>query len=369
MTVVGTRPELIRLSPTIGLLDEVFDHSFVHTGQNHSPELNDVFFGDLGLRQPDYYLGINTASVGTAIADVISKMESVLREVRPEGLLVLGDTNSAFAALIARRMGITVYHWEAGNRSFDPNVPEEINRRVIDHLADFNIAYSEQARRNLVSEGLPSRRTFVSGSPMAEILSRISHKVQKSEVLNDLKLSKKKFVLASFHRQENVDSKTRLTNIIDSLKVLHGHFGLPVVVSLHPRTEKMIAQLGVEPQPQGLVFLKPLNFTDFTCLQMNSMCVVSDSGTISEEAAILGVPAVTIRDSMERPEALETGTIVMTGLKPQHVLEGVQWVTSSSPADIPVEYKVTDASRRVVSIIQSTLHTSASWDGLRSLDS
>jgi UDP-N-acetylglucosamine 2-epimerase (non-hydrolysing) len=264
-------------------------------------------------------------------------------------------------------MGVTVYHWEAGNRSFDPNVPEEINRKVIDHLADFNICYSEQARRNLIDEGLPSRRVSVSGSPMGEVISNQRASIEASEILKELKLESNGYIVASFHRQENVDSAQRLKKILESLKMLNSHFGLKIIVSLHPRTASRIKVIEIESDLSHLIFVEPLNFRDYMCLQTNAFCTVSDSGTISEESAILGFPAITIRDSMERPEALEMGSLVMTGLEPINVLQGVKWSTQHRPKDLPSEYKVGDASHRIVSLIQSTLHASASWDGLRAI--
>jgi UDP-N-acetylglucosamine 2-epimerase (non-hydrolysing) len=367
VTVVGTRPEIIRLARVIPRLDEVATQVLVHTGQNYDRLLNEVFFEDLGLRPPDHYLNVDTSSLGSVLADTIRGVEKVLKEVKPDALLVLGDTNSAVSALIAKRMEVPVYHMEAGNRSYDENVPEETNRRFVDHIADFNLAYTEHARRNLLAEGLHPRRIAVSGSPMREVLDFHRNAIEASDVLDRLSLTRGRFFLVSAHRQENVDSVARLTDLVGSLKAVHEKWGFPVLVSTHPRTKLRLEALPDFEENAGVVFHEPFGFLDYCKLQLNATCVLSDSGTIAEESSILGFPAITIRDSMERPEALDSGSIVMTGLRRDDVLLGIEEVLSSyeMPLTLPSGYEITDTSRRVVRFILSTLGRHRAWAGIR----
>jgi UDP-N-acetylglucosamine 2-epimerase (non-hydrolysing) len=367
VTVVGTRPEIIRLSRVMARLDEVTNHILVHTGQNYDRQLNEVFFEELGIRPPDRYLKVDTSSLGATLGDTLRKVEEVLVEFSPDAFLVLGDTNSAISALIAKRMHIPVYHMEAGNRSFDENVPEETNRRVIDHLADFNLPYSENPYRNLIAEGLHPRRLAMSGSPMREILDHYRDAIDASDVLERLGLVKERYFLASAHRQENVDSPVRLKALVESLSVVHEKWGFPVLVSTHPRTRRQLETLMGEKSVEGLNFHEPFGFLDYCKLQLNAACVLSDSGTISEESSILGFPAITMRDSMERPEALDVGAIVMTGLQPDEVVRGVAEAIAerSVPPTIPAGYEVTDTSRRVVRFMMSTLGRHHEWAGIR----
>lgn len=368
VTVVGTRPEIIRLSRIIPVLDGAVEHVLVHTGQNHDRQLNEVFFEELGIREPDHYLNVDTSSLGAVLGDTLRKIEQVLTEVKPDGLLVLGDTNSAIAALIAKRMFIPVYHMEAGNRSFDENVPEETNRRMVDHISDFNLPYTEHARRNLLAEGLSPRRISVSGSPMREVLDYYADAIDGSAALTELGVTAGEFFLVSAHRQENVDSPERLGALLETLKAVHEKWGYPVLVSTHPRTRKQLEQLPGFSEVEGVRFHPPFGFLDYCKLQSNATCVISDSGTISEESAILGFPAITIRDSMERPEALDAGTIIMTGLRKDEVVAGIEEALSTAYASersLPQGYEVDDTSRRVVRFILSTVQRHHEWAGIR----
>lgn len=368
LTVVGTRPELIRLSRIIARLDEVVDHVLVHTGQNYDRQLKDVFFEELGIREPNHFLNVDTSSVGAVLGDTIRKAEQVLILEKPDAVLILGDTNSAMAAIIAKRMYIPVYHMEAGNRSFDENVPEETNRRIVDHVADFNLPYTEHARRNLLAEGLHPRQVVVTGSPMREVLEYYRSSIESSVVLSRLGLQPNAYFLVSAHRQENVDAPSRLAALLDTLRAVRSEWHIPVLVSTHPRTRARLAEFAGFDDDPGIVFHEPFGFFDYNKLQLNARCVLSDSGTISEESAILGFPAVTIRDSMERPEALDTGAVVMTGLGSANVLAGIREVTSkgySGAISLPPEYEVSDASRRVVRFLLSTIERHRSWSGLR----
>jgi UDP-N-acetylglucosamine 2-epimerase len=373
VTVVGTRPEIIRLSRVIPLLDKHFNHIFVNTGQNKDPMLSKIFFDELEIRTPDLYLDVDTSTLGTALGDTLAKIEKVFLEHKPDAVLILGDTNSAISAVLAKRMHIPVYHMEAGNRSFDENVPEETNRRLVDHVSDFNLPYTEHARRNLLAEGIAPRRILVSGSPMREVLDYYMQKIQASKILQSLDLEPQKYFLVSAHRQENVDSPERLKNLLDTLKQVQETWGLPIMVSTHPRTRKQLESIPGYKETKGVVFHEPFGFMDYNQLQINAKCVLSDSGTISEESIILGFPAVTIRDSMERPEALESGGIVMTGLKAKNVIAGILSVTedgdrsNKSPEQLPVGYEVTDCSTRVVRFMLSTISRHHEWAGIRKL--
>jgi UDP-N-acetylglucosamine 2-epimerase len=374
VTVVGTRPEIIRLSRVIPLLDRHFNHIFVNTGQNKDPMLSKVFFDELEIRTPDVYLDVDTSTLGSVLGDTLIKIEKVFVDHKPDAVLILGDTNSAISAVLAKRMHIPVYHMEAGNRSFDENVPEETNRRLVDHVSDFNLPYTEHARRNLLAEGLPPRRIMVSGSPMREVLDYYMAKIQASKILKTLELEPQKYFLVSAHRQENVDYPERLKDLLETLKKIHEIWGLPIMVSTHPRTRKQLESIPSYKETKGVVFHEPFGFIEYNKLQLNAKCVLSDSGTISEESIILGFPAVTIRDSMERPEALEFGGIVMTGLKAANVIAGIRSVTEdgSSTKDtseilLPAGYEVTNCSTRVVRFILSTISRHHEWAGIRKL--
>jgi UDP-N-acetylglucosamine 2-epimerase len=371
MTVVGTRPELIRLSRVIKRLETTTDHVLVHTGQNYDHALNQVFFDDLGLRAPDHVLGVDTSSLGRVLGETLIGVESVLVSERPDAVLVLGDTNSCIAALMAKRMRIPVYHMEAGNRSFDENVPEETNRRMVDHVADFNLVYTEHARRNLLAEGLQPRRIALTGSPMREVLDSYRSQIDASNVLESLGVAERGYFLVSVHREENVDLPARLGQVLDCLESVAQTFGLPVLVSTHPRTRKRLASLD-RPLPSGVVFHAPFGFHDYNRLQLAAACVLSDSGTIAEESALLGFPAVTLRDAIERPEALDTGGIMMTGLDPRDVVEAIRMVADGHdprPAPdrvAPQDYLIRNTSERAVKFILSTARRHHAWAGIRS---
>jgi UDP-N-acetylglucosamine 2-epimerase len=357
LTVVGTRPEIIRLAATIKRLDESTDHVLVHTGQNYDYELNEVFFEDLGLRRPDHFLAADTSSLGAVLGSVLSRVETVLLQVEPDAMVVLGDTNSCISALMARRLQIPVYHMEAGNRCFDENVPEEVNRRMVDHVADYNLVYTEHARRNLLAEGIHPSRILLTGSPMREVLEANAEAIEASDVLERQGLTAGEFFLASLHREENVDNPSRLASVLDALGQLSDDYGLPVLVSTHPRTRKRL-----ESQPddlkQKLRFHPPFGFNDYIKLQKSARLVLSDSGTISEESSILGFPAVTLRDSIERPEALDVGAIVTVGVEPGDIVAGVRHVMAEHERGnvprMPTEYEIDDTSWRVTSFLLST---------------
>lgn len=367
MTVVGTRPEIIRLAIVIARLDDVMDHVLVHTGQNYDHQLNQVFFDDLGLRAPDHYLGVDTSSLGAVLGGVLIESERVLMSEKPDAVLVLGDTNSCIAAVMAKRMRIPTYHMEAGNRCFDENVPEETNRRLVDHVADFNLAYTEHARRNLLAEGLHPRRVLVTGSPMREVLERFRPQIEASDVLSRLGLEPRGYFLASAHREENVDSPERLNMLLECLKRVHQVWDLPVVVSTHPRTRNRLEALGFDTHREGIHFMEPFGFHDYNKLQLEAACVLSDSGTISEESSILGFPAITMRDSIERPEALDSGSIIMTGLAASDVERAVRIVMKdgSVTSSVPAGYEIADASNRVIRFIASTVSRHHEWAGIR----
>ncbi|WP_412740723.1 non-hydrolyzing UDP-N-acetylglucosamine 2-epimerase [Krasilnikovia sp. MM14-A1259] len=366
MTVVGTRPEIIRLSRVISRLDRTVAHVLVHTGQNWDPMLSDVFFDELELRRPDRFLGVDTSSLGTVLGGVLAGIEQAITEERPDALLVLGDTNSCIAALMARRMKVPVYHMEAGNRYFDLNVPEETNRRMVDHVSDFNLVYTEHARRNLLAEGLHPRRIMHTGSPMREVLEHYRPKIDASTVLRRLELEPGGYFLVSAHREENVDDPVRLGRLVSCLRAVRDEWDLPVLVSTHPRTRKRLEQRADDPSTlEGIVLHDPFGFPDYVRLQLSARCTLSDSGTVSEESAILRFPAVLLRDSTERPEALESGSIVLSGLGAEDVLDAIKTRTGPDDRDCPADYEVTDTSTRVVNAVLSTARRHHEWAGIR----
>ena len=370
VTIVGTRPEIIRLSRVIAKLDDTVNHILVHTGQNYDPKLNDIFFQELNVRKPDYFLDVDASSLGAVLGDTLKKIEAVFVKHKPDGVAILGDTNSAVAALLAKRMHIPVYHMEAGNRSFDENVPEESNRRMVDHVSDFNLPYNSYSYENLRNEGIHPRRLLKTGSPMREILEHYMPKIKSSKVLESLQLKKNEYFLVSAHRQENVDNPARLADLLETLKAIHAEWKLPVLVSTHPRTRNQLKNLSSYSEIPGVIFHEPFGFLDFNQLQLNALAVISDSGTISEESTILGFPAVTIRDSMERPEALELGGLVMTGLTKTNVIAGLKEVIANPPNEdraLPEGYEVQNFSERVVRFILSTALRHHEWAGIRRL--
>lgn len=361
LTVAGTRPELIRLSRLIPLLDQITEHKLAFTGQNFDENLRDVFFRDLEIRDPDYEFNVSTASFGSTMAETIVKTERVLVDFRPHAVVILGDTNSAMAAIPAERMGVPVYHLEAGNRSFDKNVPEELNRTLVDHISTFNLPYSEHGRRNLIREGKSERMIFLSGSPIAEILEHYRDEIEASQVVQSLGLARGEFFLASLHRQENVDDPSRLRLMIEALNQLGSLYGIPVVLSTHPRTKSRLSNLDVS-EFDRVTFAEPFSYFDYMQLQFSARCVISDSGTLAEESSIAGFPCVILRDSMERPEALEAGMVVMSGPSADQLKAAIEFsFTKSELSAVPREYEILDFSRRVASVILSTAHLARRW--------
>jgi UDP-N-acetyl-L-fucosamine synthase len=383
LTVVGTRPEIIRLSRVMSLLDEHVDHIIAHTGQNYDYELNEIFFKDLELRKPDHFLNVDVSSLEASVGDIIRKSGELLRKEKPDALLVLGDTNSCLSAYMAKRLHIPIFHMEAGNRCFDFNVPEEINRRVIDHISDFNLVYTEHARRHLISEGLPHRRIYLTGSPMYEVLNYYKPKIENSKILEELSLiqsvqnpatstqqpAPSNYFLVSTHREENVDNPANLNKILTILNKLCEIYSLPVVVSTHPRTRKRLEDVKDIKMNPLIQFLKPFGFLDYNKLQMNAKCTLSDSGTISEESAILKFPAISFRQSMERPEAQDAGTIILTGFDPEVVLASIELAIKEHDQNVPKlvspEYLVPDTSWRVLKLIQGLSSLSNKWHGIQ----
>jgi len=368
LTVVGTRPEIIRLSRVMSLLDEHVDHIIAHTGQNYDYELNEIFYKDLDLRKPDFFLNVDVSSLEASVGDIIRKSGELLRKEKPDALLVLGDTNSCLSAYMAKRLHIPIFHMEAGNRCFDFNVPEEINRRVIDHIADFNLVYTEHARRHLISEGLPHRRIYLTGSPMYEVLNHYRPKIDASVILETLKLTKGQYFVVSVHREENVDNLENLRRILLILNRMAEDYRVPVIVSTHPRTRKRLEASDSLKMNSLIRFLKPFGFTDYVHLQMNALCTVSDSGTISEESAILNFPAISLRNSMERPEAQDAGTIILTGFDSNLVMGSIRISIKEHEVLrdrlISPDYHVPDTSLRVLKLLQGLSSLSNKWYGI-----
>ena len=364
VTIVGTRPEIIRLSRLIPKLDEYTDHILVHTGQNSDRQLNEVFFEDLELRQPDYYLNVDTSSMGSVMGDTLKKAEEVFLKEKPDAVMILGDTNSAIAAVVAERMHIPVYHMEAGNRSFDANVPEELNRKMVDHVATFNLPYNDYSMRNLLAEGIHPRFIHKTGSPIREIYEYYKPKIEASKILDDLGLKPKGYFLVSIHRQENVDSPDRLKLVLESLEAVRDEYGLPLMVSTHPRTRKRLEALSSTNLP-GITFHEPFGYLDYNKLQIDAKCVISDSGTISEESSIIDFTAVTVRDSMERPEAFDAGSLVLTGLDPENLVRSISFAMNKEPSQIPEGYESSAFSDKVLGFFLSTVNQHRNWKNLR----
>ena len=355
LTIVGTRPELIKMCRVIALMEKHTDHVLVHTGQNFDHQLNQVFFEELGIRAPDFYLGAAGGSPVAVIADILVKVEEALLKVRPDAVLIYGDTNSGLAVIAAKRLKIPVFHMEAGNRCFDQRVPEELNRKVIDHLSDVNMVLTENARRYLIAEGLPQDRIFKVGSHMQEVLDHFRPAIARSDVLDRLQLDAGSYFLVSSHREENVDSPERLASLLDLLNGLVERYGHRVIVSTHPRTRKRMGEMDRhEPDPR-ITFLPPFGFFDYVKLQAEAACVISDSGTITEEGSLLGLRAVTIRQAHERPEGMDAGTLIMCDLDRQSLLNAVEVaMTADMPAAMPVaDYEAGAVSRKVLNIVLS----------------
>lgn len=356
MTVVGTRPEIIRLSAVIKKLDEseAIDHILVHTGQNYDYELNEVFFKDFKLNKPDYFLNAATGTAIETIGNILIKIDSVLEEVKPDAFLVLGDTNSCLCAIAAKRKHIPIFHMEAGNRCFDQRVPEETNRKIVDHTADVNLTYSDIAREYLLREGIPADRIIKTGSPMYEVLKSREEDINTSDILDKLNLEKDKYFLVSAHREENISSEENFMNLVESLNEIAKNYDLPVIISTHPRTKKMIEQKGVVFN-KNIISLKPMGFNDYNKLQINAKAVLSDSGTISEESSILGFKALNIRQAHERPEAMEEASVMMVGLKKDRILQALQILETQNNNTLRLveDYSMPNVSEKVLRIILS----------------
>ncbi len=359
MTVVGTRPEIIRLARVLTALDrsDAVEHIIVHTGQNYDYELNQIFFEDLGLRKPDYFLEAAGKTATETVGNILIKIDPLLEELQPEAFLVLGDTNSCLCAIPAKKRQIPIFHMEAGNRCFDQRVPEETNRKIVDHTSDINLTYSDIAREYLLREGLPADRIIKTGSPMFEVLNHYLPEIEKSDVLSRLNLEEGKYFVVSSHREENINSEKNFTGLMDSLNAIAEKFGYPIIVSTHPRTRNMIDRMKVAVRPE-VQFLKPLGFHDYNALQMRSYAVLSDSGTISEESSILNFRALNIRDAHERPEAMEEASVMMVGMNVERILQGLaqlqqQNVGAERNYRRPADYSMPNVSEKVVRIILS----------------
>jgi UDP-N-acetylglucosamine 2-epimerase len=356
ITIVGTRPEIIRLSECIKKCDQVFNHILVHTGQNYDYTLNQIFFDDLELRQPDYFLNVVGNDLGETIGNIIAKSFKILSEEMPDAILVLGDTNSVLCTIAAKRLKIPIFHMEAGNRCFDQNVPEEINRKISDHISDINIAYTEHSRRYLLSEGFRKDHVFVCGSPLREVLNKYMTNIDQSNIVDKLGFEKGRYIVVSAHREENIDIKNHFEILCESLNAVANEYRLPIIFSTHPRTRKRIESKNISFHPL-IQNVEPLGFFDYVALQKNAFIVLSDSGTISEESAMCRFPAVSIRTSTERPEAVDAGTIVLGGISKDEILNAIDVVTkmnaSGEKGELPKEYDITNCSERIIRLIQS----------------
>ena len=352
MTILGTRPEIIRLSAVIELLDRSSQHILIHTGQNYDPRLNEIFFRDLGLRPPDVNLGVLGGSFGEQVGQLLHRVEEAILLHRPDRLLILGDTNSGLAALIARRLGIPVYHMEAGNRCFDDRVPEEINRRVIDQCSSVLMPYTERSRENLLREGIASDRVYVTGNPIKQVLDRHAGRITRSTILPDLGLTARRYFLATLHRAENVDVEARLHSLVRALDQLTEAFGIPVICTLHPRTRAKMSQFQAAAKTALVRFIEPLGLFDFVAMEQSAFCVLTDSGTVQEEACIFHTPVVTVRDVTERPETIECGSNVLSGCEPDMIVNCVEQMTATARNwAAPPEYLATNVAETVCAIV------------------
>ena len=358
MTIVGTRPEIIKLSEVIKKSDKYFEHIIVHTGQNYAYTLNEIFFKDLSLREPDYYLGVVGDDLGETMGNIISKSYQLMQKVQPDAILILGDTNSALSAISAKRLKIPIFHMEAGNRCFDLRVPEEINRKIVDHTSDINMVLTEHARRYLIAEGIRPETIIKTGSSMMELFEKYKDQIDNSKILNDLNLESKKFFVVSAHREENIDYPENFAKLINSINKIAEKYQLPIIFSTHPRTRKKIEETKDLQLNKLVQFHKPFGFFDYIKLQKESLCVISDSGTITEESSILSFPAITIRNAHERPEGMDEGTLIMSGLDEQSVLDAInvtinQYKEETTPFNIIADYNISNVSKKVVKIILS----------------
>lgn len=354
MTIFGTRPEIIRLSRVFAKLDQYVNHVMVHTGQSYDYEMNQIFFDELKVRKPDYFLEVKSETLGGQIAKIIERSEGVLKKEKPDAVLILGDTNSALAGIIAKRMRIPLFHMEAGNRAFDENLPEEINRKIIDHISDINLPYSENARLYLIREGIHPGTIYVTGTPMTEVLTYYGNLIDKSNILKDLKLTKGKYFVASIHRESNVDSKDSFMKLIDTLNAVAETYKFPIIMTTHPRTRKKIEEHKVKVN-KLINFYKPFGYFDYNKLQKNAFCVLSDSGSIQEEASVLQFPAIQVRESSERPESFDEGIVILSGLEKNVVLQSIEIVTKQfekgEKFNIPRNYRDTNVSSKILRLI------------------
>lgn len=356
-TLVGTRPELIKLSCTLKELDCSVEHILVHTGQNFDYELNEVFFEQLGIRKPDYFLNAAGANAAETIANVIVKTDALLEQIQPDAFLVYGDTNSCIGVIAAKKRRIPIFHMEAGNRCFDQRVPEEVNRKIVDHLSDINMVLSEHARRYLIMEGIRPETIIKTGSSMLEVLNEHKEAIEESKVLENENLEKNNYIIVSTHREENIDSPQNFQALLDTLTALQKHFNKTIIVSTHPRTKKKLESTGFVNQNPQIRFMKPFGFFEYIKLQKEAFCVVSDSGTITEESSLLNIPAVTIRQAHERPEGMDEGTVIMSGLNPKNVIQAIEVTRNhfkdKHPFSVVEDYEVQSVSKKVVKIILS----------------
>jgi UDP-N-acetylglucosamine 2-epimerase (non-hydrolysing) len=358
MTLVGTRPELIKMSRVIAELDKQVNHILVHSGQNYDYELNQVFFDDLDIRKPDHFLNVSGDTVAKTIADIIAKADDIFELEKPDALLLYGDTNTCLAIMAAKRRKIPIFHMEAGNRCFDQRVPEELNRKVLDHLSDINMVLTEHARNYLLAEGVRPETIIKTGSHMEEVLNHYMPQIQASEILKKEGLEQDKFFIVSAHREENVDTRENLKDLLETLRVLAETYQYPIIVSTHPRTKKRLEELDEHVEHPLIRFVKPFGLLDYIKLQMSAFCILSDSGTITEEASLLNLPAVTIRNAHERPEGMDEGTLIMSGLKAERVLESVKVITSQHQRDTRVmkvvkDYQGGSVSKQIVRVVLS----------------
>lgn len=354
MTIIGTRPEIIKLSEIIKKADTFFNQTIVHTGQNFDYQLNEIFFKDLGIRKPDLYLGVVGKNLGETLGNVLTKSYEAILDHKPDAILILGDTNSALSAIPAKRLKVPIFHLEAGNRCFDENLPEEINRKIVDHISDVNLAYSEHARRYLLAEGVKPQQTYVVGSPMKEVLGIHAQEIEGSPILENLELKKRGYFLLSAHREENIDNEKSFFSLMNAINFLAEKYNLPVIYSLHPRSKKFVELRGVKFHP-NVKAMQPFGFFDYVHLQKNAKCVISDSGTLAEESALLNFPAVSIRTSTERPEALEKGSFVIGGITKDEICQAIEVAIglSNEHFDSVPDYEDENVSLKVVKIIQS----------------
>lgn len=357
MTILGTRPEIIRLSLIIKKMDVLTNHVLVHTGQNYDRSLSDVFFEQLGIRKPNYKINLSSHTFGQQVGYMFSEMEKIITHEKPDKILLLGDTNSALCALLGERMGVPVYHMEAGNRCFDKSVPEEINRKAIDSISSYNLPYTLFSRENLIREGVANHRIWVSGNPIYEVLQYYKSEIDKSEILSKLSIKANGYILVTAHRAENVDNETRLRNIVDALQLIADQFQILIICSVHPRTRDRMKKFAINTQHPLLHFSEPFGFFDFVHLQKHARCVITDSGTVQEESCILGVPSVTIRNSTERPETVICGSNVVSGVHSSNILESVKLMLQSDRAwTLPEGYDDPNVSNKVVNMVLGGLH-------------